>query len=123
MQNRQLRVLIVSRLGAHLKAIQAICASLPQFTEIETATSIHQALGLVRNSLPDLLIMGANMTEDRVCELLGQVKTMPKSPYCIVLTLSEFSACFDQQPGPDQVISTRSFGIRLPEILNEVYAH
>jgi DNA-binding NarL/FixJ family response regulator len=123
MQNQHLRVLIVSRLGAHQKAIQAICASLPQFTRIETATSARQALEQIKNDRPDLLITGANLTEERVCELLSQVKEMPKPPYCIVLTLSEFSPCSDQKPGPDQVISTKSFGTRLPEILNEVYAY
>jgi DNA-binding NarL/FixJ family response regulator len=123
MQNRQLRVLIVSRFGAHQKAIQAICASLPQFTIIETASSSRQALEMVRNSLPDLFITGANLDENQVCELISQVKKMPKPPFCIALTLSEFSNCFDQQLGPDQVISTRSFGSKLPEILNEVYVY
>jgi chemotaxis response regulator CheB len=120
---RKLRVLIVSRMGAHQKAIQTMCASLPQFSVVETVASMHQALEMVKNTLPDLLILGANLAEGQVCELVSRVKMMPKPPYCIALTIKEIDHCFDQQPGPDQVISTNAFAIRLPEILNEVCAH
>ena len=123
MQNRQLQVLIVSRYGAHQKAIKTICASIPAVSSIEIAPNTQLALEMLRNNRPDLIIMGANLSEEQVCELLDQVKNLPKPPYFVALTLSEFASCFDHHLEPDQIISTKSFGVRIPEILNEVYVN
>lgn len=122
MDRRKLRVIIVSKMGAHQKALQAMCASIPEIAVIDTITTTQHVLEKVIESLPDLLILGANLAENRVCEMVSQIKTIPNPPYCIALTLTEFTHCFDRQPGPDKVISTGSFAIRLPDVLDEVYS-
>ncbi len=86
-KHRKLRVLIVSALGAHQKAIQAVCASKPQIVGIDLATKTQQAFEMVRNNPPDLVILGVNIPESRVCELLSQIRTLPEPPYCIALTV------------------------------------
>ena len=77
---------------------------------------------MVRDDLPDLVILGANLSEGRVCEFLSQVGTLPNPPYCIALTVSEFGSCFDQQVSAERVIPTTTFAHRLPEIVNQVSA-
>jgi PleD family two-component response regulator len=122
MENSQLRVLIVSPFGAHQKAIQALCASIPQIIVIDTAFNTPQAFDMISKILPDLIILGANLTESRVCEFLSQVGTLPNPPYCIALTVSEFGGCFDNQLGSERIIPTTTFAHRLPEILTQVSA-
>jgi chemotaxis response regulator CheB len=121
-ENGKLSVLIVSRLGAHQKAIQAICASFSRITSIETATNTHQALEMVRSHPYDLLILGANLVEDQACDLLNTVKQELNPPLCLAITLSEYETCINQYMDADRIISTNSFTNLLPEILNEVYA-
>jgi chemotaxis response regulator CheB len=120
MEDRKLRVLIVSTRGAHQKAIQAMCASIPQIKVIDTAFDTLQAFEMIRNNPPDLVILGANLSESRVCELLGQIETMPNSPYCIALIISEYSNCFDQQIKAERLIPITTFAHRLPGILQQV---
>ena len=122
MTQRPLRVLIVSAVGAHQKAIQALCASIPQINRIDTVTGSKQAIEMIRNNPPDLVILGANLSERRVCEFLDQIEMLPETPYCIVLTVSEFGTCFDPLVSADQIIPTATFADRLPDILNRVYA-
>jgi CheY-like chemotaxis protein len=121
-EHRKLRVLIVSAVGAHQKAIQAVCASEPQIMGIDSATKTQQAFEMVRYNPPDLVILGVNIPESRVCELLSQIRTLPEPPYCVALTVSEFGTCLDQSVGADQIIPTATFADRLPEILNQVFA-
>jgi chemotaxis response regulator CheB len=109
-------------MGAHQKAIQALCASIPQIMLIDTAFNIQQALSMVNENLPDLVILGVNVTESRVCEFLSQIETLPNPPYCIALTVSEFGPCFDMDISADQIIPTATFAHRLPEILMQVSA-
>jgi len=122
MEHQKLSVMIISRMGAHQKALQALCASIPQITLVGTASNYQQAIEMIANQIPDVLILGANLAMNWMCELLAQINTMDKPPYCIALTLSDSKICFDQKPEPDKVISTGSFAVRLPEILDEVYA-
>ena len=122
MEPRKLRVLIVSTMGAHQKAIQAMCAAIPQIEVVDTAFSIPQAFEMVRDNPPDLIILGANLSKSRACEFLSQIGTIPNPPYCIALTVSEFGTCFDLNVGTDQIIPTTMFAHRLPEILEQVSA-
>jgi hypothetical protein len=122
MNGRKLRVLIVSTRGAHQKAIQALCGSVPQITSIDTAVGTLQAFEMIREDPPDLVILGANLSVSLVCEFLSQVETLPNSPYWIALTVSEFGNCFDQQVSADRIIPTTTFAHRLPGILTQVSA-
>ena len=122
MENRKLRVLIVSTVGAHQKAIQAMCASIPQINRIDTVTDTPQAYEMVKNYPPDLVILGVTLSQSSACELLSQIRALPNPPYCIALTVSEYGACFDQHISEDQIVPTTTFANRLPEILNLVYA-
>ena len=118
--HHELRVLIVATMGAHQKAIRAMCASIPQSKVIDTVSSTPQAIEMVRNNHPNLIIMGANLPERRACEFLDQLEMLPDPPYCIVLTASEYGTCFDRHVSADRIISTATFANRLPEILNRV---
>ena len=122
MENNKLRVLIVSNFGAHQKAIQAMCASIPQISDVYSVADTNQALEMVKTNLPDLMILGANLAESKVIEFLSRVTSMPFPPYCITLTLSDNDKSFDQNQCAGQIVSTRSFAVKLPEILSEVYA-
>ena len=120
--DRKLRVLIVSTMGAHQKAIQAMCASIPKISRIDTAGGTQQALEMVRSNPPDLVILGVTLAESRACEFLSQIRALPNPPYCIALTVSEFGACYDQHVSADQIIPTATFAHRLPEILERAVA-
>lgn len=122
MEHRKLRVLIVSTMGAHQKAIQAMCAAKPQIKVVDTAFNIPQAFEMVHANPPDLIILGANLSKSRVCEFLSQVGTLPNPPDCIALTVSEFGTCFDLNVSTDQIIPTTTFAHRLPEILEQISA-
>jgi DNA-binding NarL/FixJ family response regulator len=122
MDNLKLRALIASFPGAHQKAIQTLLSAIPQIKEIETVSSTRLALEQVITNPPDLLVTGANIPEDQVIELVQNWKTRTKSPYCIVVTLSESSNCLVQQAGADLILSTKSFARQLPEVLNQAFA-
>ena len=120
MNGRKLRVLIVSTRGAHQKAIQVLCVSAPEIGSIDTSANIPQAFEMIKEDPPNLVILGANLSVSQVCEFLSQIETMPNSPYCIALTVSEFGNCFDKQISADRIIPTTTFAHRLPEILAQV---
>ena len=122
MEHKKLRVLIVSKFGAHQKAIQTSCASMPQFEVVDTVADTNQALEAFKFDSPDLIILGANLAEIKVLEFLDQLSSMPNPPYCIALTLSDNDKVFRQHKGTCQTVPTRSFSNQLPEILNEVCA-
>jgi chemotaxis response regulator CheB len=122
MEYKKLHVLIVSIFSAHQKAIQAMCASMPQFSTVETVTDTSKALEMLKPGMPDLVIMGANIAENKVKEFLGHLSAISNPPYCIVLTYTENDKDPIQRQGICQVISTRTFSTRFPDILNEVYA-
>lgn len=122
MTPRPLRILIVSAVGAHQKAIQTLCASVPQIKVIDTAVSTLQAFEMAVENLPDLIILGANLSKNRVCEFLSQLGTLPNPPYCIALTVSEFETCVDLNMSADQIVPTSIFAHQLPEILARVSA-
>ena len=123
MEHRKISVLIVSRSGTHQKAIKTICASIPQIGKFKSAANTEQAIEIVIETQPDLLILGANLSANDACKLLEQLQTTPKRPYCIALTISDYNHCTDQQLVADQIISTKLFADSLTRILNTEFAH
>ena len=122
MEDKKLHVLIVSGFGAHQKAIRAMCSSMPHFGLVETVSDTNHALDMFKFRLPDLLILGANIAESKAFEFLGKLSAMSNPPYCIALTLSDNEKSIEHLQDICQMIPTRSFSRRFPEISNEVYA-
>jgi chemotaxis response regulator CheB len=120
MASSKISVLIIARFGAHQKAIKAMCASLPQLSIIDTVINPQQALDILEAKHVDLVILGANLPTNWICDLLIRVKKLPFAPYLIALTHQEINSCLTELEAPNQVVSTRSIVDRLPQILVEL---
>lgn len=122
MASTKISVLIIARFGAHQKAIKAMCAALPQLSIIDTAVTPQQAIDILETSHVDLIIMGANLPANWICELLSRLKKLSVAPYLIALTHQEINSCLSELEAPNQVVSTRSIADRLPQILVDLYS-
>lgn len=97
-----------------------MCAAVHQFAAIEAVSNTRQGLETIKQVQPDLLILGANLAESQVCELLEQIKAMINPPFCIALTLYESGSCLDQNLAADRIVPTKVFADRLPKILDQL---
>jgi two-component system nitrate/nitrite response regulator NarL len=105
------RVAIADDSPAFLAAAANYVATIPGFTLAGTASTAPQALDLVENSMPDVVILDLGLAPRRGLELVRKVKETSAAPAVVALTLFDTpeAVAAAKQAGADELVGKESF--------------
>jgi DNA-binding NarL/FixJ family response regulator len=120
---RPRRVAIADDSPAFLAAAANYVATLPGFTVAGTASTAPQALDLVENSMPDVLLLDLGLAPRRGLELVRRVKEAPSAPAIVALTLFDTPEALAaaKQAGADELVGKESFIAGLSRALARLF--
>jgi DNA-binding NarL/FixJ family response regulator len=85
MTKSQTRVLIVTHRGSLQNGLQALVTSIPQVDIIGQVDDGSQALAIIQELHPDLVLLDTNLPGNEEWQVLEQMKTLRPETRCIVL--------------------------------------
>jgi|SRR5689334_3791759 DNA-binding NarL/FixJ family response regulator len=114
------KVAIADDSPAFLAAAANYIATLPGFTLAGTATTVPQALALVKSSAPDVLLLGMG---PKGGELLQKVKAAPAAPAVVALSLFDTPEALAaaKRAGADEHVGKARFIAGLCEALKRLF--
>jgi DNA-binding NarL/FixJ family response regulator len=109
-EQRVRRVVIADDSPAFLSAAASYVTTLPGFQLAGVARTAPQALDLVENSMPDVLLLDLRLAPKRG-ELVRRVKSTPAAPAVVALTLFDTpeAAAAAKLAGADDLVGKESF--------------
>ena len=109
-EQRLRRVVIADDSPAFLSAAASYVTTLPGFQLAGVARTAPQALDLVENSMPDVLLLDLRLAPKRG-ELVRQVKATAAAPAVVALTLFDTpeAAAAAKLAGADDLVGKESF--------------
>ena len=117
------RVAIADDSPAFLSAAASYVTTLPGFTLAGTASTAPQALELVENSMPDVLLLDLGLGPKRGLELLQRVKSTSVPPAVVALALFDTpeAAAAAKRAGADDLVGKESFIAGLSRALARLF--
>jgi DNA-binding NarL/FixJ family response regulator len=108
---RMRRVAIADDSPAFLSAAASYVTTLPGFTLAGVARTAPQALELVENSMPDVLLLDLGLGPKRGMELVQRVKSGATPPAVVALALFDTpaAAAAAKLAGADELVGKESF--------------
>jgi len=105
------RVAIADDSPAFLSAAASYVTTLPGFTLAGIARTAPQALELVENSMPDVLLLDLGLGPKRGMELVQRVKSSATPPAVVALALFDTpeAAAAAKRAGADELVGKESF--------------
>jgi two-component system response regulator DegU len=85
MTKNQARALIVTQRGSLQNGLQALVMSIPQVDIIGQVEDGSQALAIIQEHHPDLVLLDTNLPNNEEWQVLEQMKTLRPETRCIVL--------------------------------------
>lgn len=85
MTKNQTRALIVTHRGSLQNGLQALVTSIPQVDIIGQVDDGSQALAIIQELHPDLVLLDTNLPGNEEWQVLEQMKTLRPETRCIVL--------------------------------------
>jgi DNA-binding NarL/FixJ family response regulator len=85
MTKSQTRVLIVTHRGSLQNGLQALVMSIPQVDIIGQVDDGSQALAIIQEHRPDLVLLDTNLPNNEEWQVLERIKTLRPEIQCIVL--------------------------------------
>jgi DNA-binding NarL/FixJ family response regulator len=85
MTKNQARALIVTHRGSLQNGLQALVMSIPQVDIIGQVEDGSQALAIIQEHHPDLVLLDTNLPNNEEWQVLEQMKTLRPETRCIVL--------------------------------------
>jgi len=121
-EQRVRRVVIADDSPAFLSAAASYVTTLPGFQVAGTARTAPQALDLVENSAPDVVLVDLRLAPRRG-ELLRKVKASPAAPAVVALTLfhTPEAAAAAKLAGADDLVGKESFISGLARALKRLF--
>jgi DNA-binding NarL/FixJ family response regulator len=119
----EIRIAIADDSPAFLAAAGEYIAGLPGYVVAGTAENVVQALGLVRRTLPDLLLLDLGVAPARALELVRELRALPGAPAVIAMTLfySPESAAAARRAGAAGLVGKEAFVSGLTQILASLF--
>jgi DNA-binding NarL/FixJ family response regulator len=119
-----LRILLVDDSPAFLHAATRALAPDPRIDIVGKALSGHQALALVSEVQPDLVLMDVAMPGMNGFEATRRIKSQPNPPRVFVLTSHELAQyrTAAHEAGADNFINKADFGSELLPLIDNVLA-
>jgi DNA-binding NarL/FixJ family response regulator len=110
-EQRLRRVVIADDSPAFLSAAANYVTTLPGFQLAGVARTAPQAIELVENSMPDVLLLDLRLAPKRGIEFVRQVKSTPASPAVVALALFDTpeAAAAAKVAGADELVGKESF--------------
>jgi len=117
------RVAIADDSPEFLAAAASYVCDLPGFSLAGTARTTPQALALIETALPDVLLLDLGLEPKRGLDLLRRVKSLPRAPAVIALTLfhTPEAAAAVMRAGADALIGKDNFVAGLRQALAELF--
>ena len=119
-----LRILLVDDSPTFLYAITRALTLDPRIDIVGQATSGHEALGLVSEVQPDLVLMDVAMPGMNGLEATRHIKAQPNPPRVFVLTSHDIAhyRTAAKAAGADSFVSKADFGTQLLPLIDTVLA-
>ncbi|HUQ76652.1 MAG TPA: response regulator [Burkholderiales bacterium] len=110
-EQRLRRVVIADDSPAFLSAAANYVTTLPGFQLAGVARTAPQAIELVENSMPDVLLLDLRLAPKRGVEFVRQVKSTPAAPAVVALSLFDTpeAAAAAKVAGADELVGKESF--------------
>jgi DNA-binding NarL/FixJ family response regulator len=117
--DRLRRIAIADDSPAFLSAASAYVASLPGCELAGTAPNASEALALVREVAPDILLLDLGATPSRGLDMVRKVRSSPQAPAVIALSLfrTQEGAVQARSAGAEALIGKDAFVSGLAEVL------
>src|SRR3989442_2124083 len=108
---RTRRIAIADDSPAFVAAAADYVASLPGYGLAGTVQAVSQALTLVENALPDVLLLGLGLSPARGLDMVRRVKACPRAPAVVAMTLfpTPEAAAPARPAGADAPAGTEAF--------------
>jgi len=115
--------MIVDNSPEFLAAACLWIATCPGMRLIGTARNGEEAVAAVERSSPDLVLMDAFMPRMDGFEATRAIKTGPRAPIVVILSLSEGAAMEREARavGGDGFLAKREFAAKLPGLLRDLF--
>ena len=122
MEQRVRRVVIADDSPAFLSAAASYVTTLPGFQLAGVARTAPQAIDLVENSMPDVLLVDLRLAPKRG-ELVRRVKSTPAAPAVVALALFDTpeAAAAAKLAGADALVGKESFIAGLARALARLF--
>jgi DNA-binding NarL/FixJ family response regulator len=110
-EQRVRRVVIADDSPAFLSAAANYVTTLPGFQLAGVARTAPQAIELVENSMPDVLLLDLRLAPKRGVEFVRRVKSTPAAPAVVALALFDTpeAAAAAKVAGADDLVGKESF--------------
>ena len=122
MTNSQTRALIVTHRESLQNGLQALVMSIPQVDIIGQVDDGSQALEMVREHHPDLVLLDTNLPNDEEWQVLEQIKALWPDIQCIVLADDVHQQREAATLGADIVLLKGFSPAKLAEIIETIVA-
>ena len=121
---RAVKVLVVDDSPIFLAAATAFLSRYPQIQVVGRAQSGREAIQLVAEVSPDLVLMDVRMPQMNGLEATQRIKAQPAPPRVIILTLHDSPDCREsaQTVGADGFIAKDEFGDNLPSAIFSLFS-
>jgi len=119
-----LRILLVDDSPAFLHAATRALALDPRINIVGEALSGHQAVALVPEVRPDVVLMDVAMPGMNGFEATRQIKSRPNPPRIVMLTSHDIAhyRTAAENAGADNFVNKADFGTELLPLINNVLA-
>ena len=121
MNKGKTRVIIVSSSSVMRNLLENSFAFDPGVEVVGLASGGLSATNLIRENLPDLLVIDSNLAGDEVEALVRRVKTEQPSIRCLVLTETSKRKRKMISLGADFTLRTSDYSARIGELLDEIH--
>jgi len=117
------KVAIADDSPAFLAAAATYVASLPGFMLAGIASTAPQAIALVEEANPDVLLLDLGLGPRRGLELLQRVKAVPGAPAVVALALFDTpeAAAAAKRAGADELVGKERFIAGLSQALERLF--
>lgn len=118
-----IRVLLVDDNPKFIAAAAHFLATLPEVTVVGYALSAQEGLAQATSSQPNLILMDIAMPNMNGLEATRELKTWPRAPYVIILTMYdnlEYRAAAEMA-GADGFLTKSEFGAQLLPLMDALF--
>jgi DNA-binding NarL/FixJ family response regulator len=117
------RIAIADDSPAFVAAAADYIASLPGYGLAGTVQAASQALTLVENALPDVLLLGLGLSPARGLDMVRRVKACPGAPAVVAMTLfhTPEAAAEATRAGADALVGKEAFVAGLTDALARLF--
>jgi DNA-binding NarL/FixJ family response regulator len=117
------RIAIADDSPAFVAAAADYITSLPGYGLAGTVQAVSQALTLVENALPDVLLLGLGLSPGRGLDMVRRVKACPGAPAVVAMTLfhTPEAAAQATRAGADALVGKEAFVAGLTDALARLF--